>query len=97
MHLVQLFLPLRDNAGDAFPRAMFDQVREELTDRAFRWRHRVRALARRGRLGGRRRRCPPRRRDPAGGHDGWTRYRQDLQQRFDQDEVLIRATVVEKL
>jgi hypothetical protein len=32
MHLVQLFLPLHDNAGTAFPPAMFARVRTELTD-----------------------------------------------------------------
>jgi hypothetical protein len=32
MHLVQLFLPLRDNAGTPFPPAMFGAVRAELTD-----------------------------------------------------------------
>ena len=33
MHLVQLLLPLRDNAGVPFPRAAFEQVRAELTER----------------------------------------------------------------
>ena len=32
MHLIQLFLPLRDNVGAAFPPAMFAAVRAELTD-----------------------------------------------------------------
>ena len=32
MHLVQLFLPLRDNDGAAFPPALFAAVRNELTD-----------------------------------------------------------------
>ena len=31
MHLVQLFLPLRDASGAAFERALYAQVREELT------------------------------------------------------------------
>ncbi len=31
MHLVQLFLPLRDNAGAAFPPALFGAIRAELT------------------------------------------------------------------
>lgn len=31
-HLVQLFLPLRDNAGTAFPPALFGAVRNELTE-----------------------------------------------------------------
>jgi hypothetical protein len=33
MHLVQLLLPLRDNDGVPFPRAAFEQVRAELTER----------------------------------------------------------------
>ena len=33
MHLVQLLLPLHDNAGVPFPRVAFEQVRAELTDR----------------------------------------------------------------
>lgn len=33
MHLVQLLLPLRDNAGNAFGRDAFDEVRRELTER----------------------------------------------------------------
>ena len=32
MNLVQLFLPLRDNAGEAFPPGLFQRVRSELTD-----------------------------------------------------------------
>jgi hypothetical protein len=33
VHLVQLLLPLRDNEGTPFPRAAFEQVRAELTER----------------------------------------------------------------
>lgn len=32
MHLIQLFLPLRDNAGTRFPPAVFSAVRAELTE-----------------------------------------------------------------
>ena len=32
MHLVQLFLPLQDNTGSAFPSTLFAAVRTELTD-----------------------------------------------------------------
>jgi hypothetical protein len=31
MHLVQLFLPVRDNDGNAFPAAHFLNIRQELT------------------------------------------------------------------
>ena len=33
MQLVQLFLPVRDNEGKPFPRAAYDGVRAELTER----------------------------------------------------------------
>jgi hypothetical protein len=33
MHLVQILLPLADNAGQALPRATFDSVRTELVER----------------------------------------------------------------
>jgi hypothetical protein len=33
MHLVQLLLPLRDNGGKPFDRALYDGVRETLTQR----------------------------------------------------------------
>ena len=32
MHLVQLFLPLRDTAGKPFPAVLFGAVRNEMTD-----------------------------------------------------------------
>lgn len=33
MDLVEILLPVRDNAGAAFPKSVFDRVREELTER----------------------------------------------------------------
>jgi hypothetical protein len=33
MHLVQLLLPLRDNAGHPFPREVYGRVHDELTER----------------------------------------------------------------
>jgi hypothetical protein len=33
MHLVQLLLPLYDNSGHPFPRASFEDLRREFTDR----------------------------------------------------------------
>ena len=32
MHLVQLFLPLRDNEGSAFPGALYEGVRADLAE-----------------------------------------------------------------
>ena len=33
MHLVQLFLPMRDRAGAPFPKALYAQLRDELVER----------------------------------------------------------------
>lgn len=33
MHLIQFLLPLKDNAGEAFPKSAFDAVRTELAER----------------------------------------------------------------
>lgn len=33
MHLVQLLLPVRDDAGQAFPRDLYDTLAHELTER----------------------------------------------------------------
>lgn len=102
MHLVQIFLPLYDNAGDAFPRSLFDAVRADLTDvfggvTAF-----VRSPASgaweddRGKV----------QRDELVllevmasrlDHGWWAGYRAQLEQRFRQDEVLVRAMRVERL
>ncbi|MBJ6983856.1 hypothetical protein [Luteimonas sp. MC1750] len=102
MHLVELFLPLRDNSGAAFPKALYDSVRAELADvfggvTAF-----TRAPASglweddEGEV----------QRDDVVlfevmvdnvDHAWWRNYRGTLEQRFDQDEVLVRATAVERL
>ncbi len=102
MHLVQILLPLRDNDGRPFPRADFDGVNQELTDRF----GGVTAYLRSPASGAWR---------EEGGdvtHDDvaiievmddsldrawWTSYRQALEHRFRQDEVLIRANKVERL
>lgn len=100
--LVQLFLPLRDNEGVPYPRQLFDELRAELTDlhggvtaylhapAAGAWEDDVGAVQRdqvvlvevmADRL------------DPA----WWTRYRGELEQRFGQEEILVRAFPVERL
>ena len=102
MHLVQLFLPLHDNAGVPFERAQFDSVRTELTELF----GGVTAFVRAPALGAW---------EDGGGqvqrdevvlfevmaaqvdHGWWARYRSQLQQRFRQDEVLVRAMAVERL
>ena len=102
MHLVQLFLPLRDNAGQPFPRARFDEVRATLAERfggstAF-----VRAPA------------AGLWEDDGGGlqrddvvlvevlvdaldRSWWRAYREALERRFRQDAILVRALPAETL
>ncbi|HSR63987.1 MAG TPA: hypothetical protein VLM17_00050 [Xanthomonadaceae bacterium] len=102
MHLVQLFLPLRDDAGRGFGRALFDEVRATLAERfggstAF-----VRSPAA-GLWEGD---------DGTLEHDdvvlvevlvdtldhGWWRdYRHALERRFRQDAILVRALPAETL
>lgn len=102
MHLVELFLPLRDGSGTAFPRDAFDLVRSELAE-AFGG---VTAFTRTPATG---------LWEDDGGHiqrdevllfevmveqvdhGWWQAYRKELEQRFRQDEVLVRATAVQRL
>jgi hypothetical protein len=102
MHLVQIFLPLRDDAGQAFPKALYDHVRGELTDRF----GGVTAFVRSPAVGAWEDDRGAVQRDEvvlfevmAGNvdHGWWARYREDLQRRFRQDEVLVRASAVERL
>lgn len=105
VHIVQLFLPLYDNEGRAFPRAEFDRLRDELTEHfggvtAF-----LRAPAEGAwkEDGGRvtrdevvvyevltERLGPPER-------EWWASYREQLKRRFRQDELLITAAEAERL
>lgn len=100
--LVQLFLPVYDNDGKAFPRSMFDAVREELTEKfggatAFAHSPAVGAWE-----------------DDEGDvcrddvilyevmadtldREWWQGYRRTLEVRFGQEEILLRATAVERL
>ncbi len=102
MHLVQLFLPLRDNDGAAFPRTLFDEARAELTE-VFGG---VTAFVRSPALGAWEDDDGAVRRDEVVllevmtahlDHGWWAHYRWQLEQRFDQDEVLVRAMQVERL
>lgn len=102
MHLVELFLSLQDKAGTTFPKALYDTVRSELTERF----GGVTAFSRAPATG--------LWDDGDGGvqrdevvlfevmvdhidHAWWRNYRQSLEARFRQDEVLVRATTVERL
>src|SRR5690606_23265857 len=102
MHLVQLFLPLRDNDGAAFPRTLFDAVRAELLE-VFGG---VTAVVRSPGLGAWEDDGGAVQRDEVVllevmamhlDHGWWAHYRWQLEQRFDQDEVLVRAMQVERL
>jgi hypothetical protein len=102
VHLVQILLPLYDNEKRAFARDEFDRVRRELTERfrgvtAFlrspaegHWRDAEGELAR----------------DDVVIYevmidtlerDWWSRYRTELARRFRQEELLVRASEVERL
>ena len=102
MDLVQLFLPLRDNRGEPYPRELFGQVRAELTERfggltAYQrapavglWEDATGAVCR----------------DDVVLFEvlveeldarWWQDYRGALERCFDQDEVMIRATAVRRL
>lgn len=102
MHLVELFLPLRDESGAPFPKQMFDAVRDELAE-AFGG---VTAFTRTPATGLWEDDDGEVRRDEVVlfevmadqvDHGWWNNYRAVLERRFDQDEVLARATAVERL
>ena len=102
MHLIQLFLPLYDNAGTAFPRPLFDAVRAELTERF----GGVTAFVRSPAVGAWEDDRGDVQRDEVVlfevmadhvDHGWWAACREDPQRRFRQDEVLVRAMAVERL
>ena len=102
MHLIQLFLPLYDNEGHAFPHALFDRVRGELAE-AFGG---VTAYTRAPATGLWEDDEGHVQRDDvllfevmadAVDRAWWQAYRRGLEQQFRQDEVLVRATAVERL
>ena len=102
MHLVQLLLPTRDNAGSPFPPSHFAAVHATLADRFGGLTAYTRAPAEGlwapddG---------PPARddvlvhevMDPSLDRDWWSRYREELEERFAQDELVVRAHAVERL
>jgi hypothetical protein len=101
MHLIEIFLPLTDNNGLRFDSGLFERVRKELTERfggvtAF-----VRAPAEGTFNSG-----------GAIVHDEivvievmvedldrrwWNSYRRELETTFAQDEIIIRASKIERL
>lgn len=102
MVLIQLFLPVYDNDGAAFPKAGFDAVRRELTDRF----GGVTAFVRTPAVGAWEDGHGHVQRDEVllfevmashADHAWWAAYRTELEARFRQDEILIRASAVERL
>jgi hypothetical protein len=102
MYLVQLLLPVRDNAGRPFPAGTYDAVRAELTARFGGLTAYSRAPAEgvwASDDGGRAR-------DDivvyevmadALDRDWWRGFRAELERRFAQDELVVRAHPVERL
>lgn len=102
MHLIQLFLPLYDNDGQRFERGLFDAVRCELTERF----GGATAFLRTPALGEWADDAGEVQRDEvvlvevmseALDHNWWAGYRTELETRFRQDTVLIRAVQVDML
>ena len=102
MFVVELFLPLRDNDGNAFPKSEFDTVRTNLAHRF----GGVTAFLRAPAIGvWKDEEGVPRRDDIVVFEvvaetldvDWWRSYRQRLERQFRQHEVLIRATSCERL
>jgi hypothetical protein len=102
MHLVQLLLPLHDNAGVPFPRARFDEVRRELAERF----GGVTAYVRSPASGTWQDDAGTMQRDDSLlfeamcetlDRDWWRSYRRTLEARFAQDEIMLRALALEKL
>lgn len=102
MKLLQILLPLYDNGGDAYPRDMFDRVRSELTD-AFGG---VTAFLRSPAVGLWEDEAGEVQRDDVVlfeimadevDRNWWRQYRHDLENRFRQQSIVVRATDVEML
>ena len=100
--LVQFYLPVYDNAGKPFPKSAFGQVRAELTERF----GGVTAYLRSPAVGAWEDDDGDVQRDDvllfevvdeAFDRAWWRGYRVGLCQRFDQEEVLVRAFAVELL
>ena len=102
MYLVELLLPLRDNDGRPFERGEFDRVKDELAERF----GGVTAFLRSPAAGA------WQQADGETTHDDivifesmadsldrgwWAEYRGELEGRFRQEEVVVRASRIEKL
>ena len=101
MHLVQLLLPLYDKAGAALPRAIYDTVRRELVEHFGGLTAYTRAPAKGLWADG-----SEVEKDDIVVYEvmvddldraWWATYRKALEQRFAQDELMIRALATERL
>jgi hypothetical protein len=101
MHLIQLLLPLSDNAGEAFPQHLFAQVLRELSDKFGGSTAYTRSPAEGvWRTGG-----TDRRDDivvvevmaAALDRDWWREYRGSLEDRFRQEELVVRSQEIETI
>ena len=103
-HLVQLLLPVYDNAGKRFPAEHYAAVRRELTDRFGGMTAYTRAPAE-GVWNENGAQATPARDDIVvyevmveGLDRGWWReFRTELERRFAQDELVVRAQAIERL
>ena len=102
MVLVQFLLPLRDNAGRPFPRADFERVRTELTERF----GGVTAFLQAPAAGAWQEEDGHTVRDELVlfevmvetlERDFWRGYRAELERRFGQEELVVRALGAERL
>ena len=102
MHLVEVLLPLSDNDGAPYPKAAFDAVRAELTQRF----GGVTAFTRSPAVGLWADDAGAVRRDDvivlevmtdALEREWWTEYRRELERRFAQQQLVIRAIGCERL
>ena len=102
MHLVQILLPLYDNENRLFPQSEFEAVRKELTE-AFGgltafvrspaeglWKEDEGEVSRDDVVMFEVELDPLQR-------EWWAHYRKDLERRFKQDELVVRAIEIEKL
>lgn len=102
MYLIQLLLPLYDNDGQPLPSALFRDVKQELTDRF----GGLTAYSRAPAEGLWREETNRTVRDDivvlevmaeALDRDWWRAYRARLERRFEQQQVVIRASAIETL
>lgn len=102
MRLVQIFLPLYDNTDRPFSKSLVDQVRQELTDMF----GGVTLYLRSPAVGAWEKESGDICRDDVilvevmvdvTDTAWWTTYRQELERRFSQDKILVRATDVDVL